>query len=155
MSEYVIEVVPKTRFPDPGGIATEKDAGDLGVRIPGSIHVGFLYRIGGSIRVDALETIASTLLSDPVTQQYSVRHGKAADTGTSGNRRVEVWYHSCVTDTVGETVKIGIADLGIKGVTQVSTGTSYIFNKNISEKTLRFLAQKLLANSIIQYCKYF
>jgi phosphoribosylformylglycinamidine (FGAM) synthase PurS component len=149
---YLVEVMQKRTLPDPLGKAAVHNAADLHIAGIGPIRVGRIYHIEGSISDADIDAIASQLLNDPVTQEYTVRKYGNRSALSGYKRRIEVWYHACVTDSVGETVKIGIADLGIEGITRVSTGTSYNFSVALADDMLARLAQKVLANRLIQTC---
>ena len=66
---------------------------------------------------------------------------------------VEVWYKPGVTDAVGQSVKKGIEDLGIKSVKSVSSGQVYLIEGNSTEIEIESICEKLLANSVIQNYK--
>lgn len=155
MTDYLVEVVLKKNIDDPLGKAVVKDAVDSGFGSIGNVRVGQLYLLSGDLAIGTVERIARDLLTDPVTQVYRVVAYPPADAGVLHGRRIDVWYHSCVTDTVGETVKIGIADLHVKEITRVSTGTSYIFSDSLADDALVSLAQGLLANGLIQKCTFY
>ncbi len=151
MKDFIVEVKHKQTFSDPLGIAAEKDAKEAGFKNLGTMRVGQLYKIAGLLNAGNIQAVAQKLLTDPVTQEFHIHEADMPASASKNMRRIEVWFHPCVTDTVGETVKIGINDLGIKNVSSVSTGTSYIFKKDIPKKTRERLARNVLANSMIQH----
>jgi len=66
---------------------------------------------------------------------------------------VEVWYKPGVTDAVGDSVKKGVSDLGISGVTSVKTGQVYIIEGKLDKKQVDKICSGLLANGIVQFYK--
>ncbi|MEK6646126.1 MAG: phosphoribosylformylglycinamidine synthase subunit PurS [Candidatus Firestonebacteria bacterium] len=63
---------------------------------------------------------------------------------------VEVWYKSGVTDAVGDSVKKGISDLGIKGIEEVRAGQKYSIQGKADRKTIERICKELLANGVVQ-----
>ncbi len=63
---------------------------------------------------------------------------------------VEVWPKKGVTDTVAESTRKGIWDMGIKGVKKVRTGKKYLLFGPLSSKEIETICQRLLANKVIQ-----
>ena len=67
---------------------------------------------------------------------------------------IEVSYKSGVTDAVGDSVRKGINDLGIKKILKVSTVQKYIIEGILTEKEIERICKDLLANSVIQTYKF-
>lgn len=67
---------------------------------------------------------------------------------------VEVSYKQGVTDAVGDSVKKGINDLGIKKVYKVSTVQKYIIDGDLTSKEVERICKDLLANPVIQTYKF-
>jgi phosphoribosylformylglycinamidine synthase len=55
-----------------------------------------------------------------------------------------------VTDTVAGSVMKAVKDLGIDRELKVKTGQKYVFEGDINLKTVRRIADKLLANPMVQ-----
>lgn len=154
MKKYHVEVLQKQSLPDPRGQAVAKDAEELGCKSIGPVRVGRVYLIEGTLSNDEIFLIAAKLLTDPVSEEYTITEADSPFKKHENCKRMEVWFHACVTDTVGETVAIGIADLGITDVARVATGTSYIFNAAVPDNDITFLVQNLLANGLINTCRF-
>ncbi|MFH1380184.1 MAG: phosphoribosylformylglycinamidine synthase subunit PurS [bacterium] len=155
MKKYIVEILQKKILPDPIGKAVVKDAHDAGIEGLGAVRVGRLYRIEGRVSNDNIVAIASKLLADPITEDFKIQEVDSPFKKSEHVRRIEVWFHASVTDTVGETVKIGISDLGIQDVSRVATGKSYIFAAKITDEQLKNLAHNVLANTMINKCVFY
>lgn len=66
---------------------------------------------------------------------------------------VEVFYKAGVTDAVGDSVRKGIEDIGIKGVNSVRTAQKYIINGKLDKKDIENICENLLANPVVQTYK--
>lgn len=67
---------------------------------------------------------------------------------------VEVAYKPGVTDAVGDSVKKGINDLGIKKISKIATVQKYIIEGDLNFKEIERICRDLLANSVIQTYKF-
>jgi len=142
-----IEVWYRKGVFDPGSRGLCNDILDLGIKGITAVETGSIFLIKGKISPANLKKVAQELLVDPVTQEFY--SGKRAL--PKGTISVEVWFKEGVTDTVGETARKGIADLGITGEFAVSTARRYLlYGKNISESKAADIANRLLANEVIQ-----
>ena len=145
-----IEVWYRKGIFDPGSRGLCSDILDLGIKGVTSVEIGSIFLIKGKISPANLKKVAQELLVDPVIQEFY--SGKRAL--PKGAVSVEVWFKEGVTDTVGETARKGMADLGITGEFAVSTARRYLlYGKNISEKKAAAIAGRLLANEVIQTYK--
>ena len=150
MDNHRIEVWYRKGIFDPGSQGLCSDILDLGIKGVTRAEIGSIFLIKGNISPANLQKVAQELLSDPVTQDFY--SGKRAL--PKGAVSVEVWFKEGVTDTVGETARKGIADLGITGEFAVSTAKRYLlYGKSISEKKTEAVANRLLANEVIQTYK--
>jgi phosphoribosylformylglycinamidine synthase len=150
MDNHRIEVWYRTGVFDPGSKGLCGDILDLGIKGIAAVETGSIFLIKGKISPANLKKVARELLADPVTQEFYA--GKRSL--PKGAASVEVWFKDGVTDTVGETARKGIADLGITGEFAVSTARRYLlYGKNISEKKAAAIAGRLLANEVIQTYK--
>ena len=150
MDNHRIEVWYRKGVFDPGSRGLCNDICDLGIKGVTKAEIGSIFLIKGKISPAGLKKVAQELLVDPVTQDFY--SGKRAL--PRGAVSVEVWFKEGVTDTVGETARKGIADLGIPGEFAVSTARRYLlYGKNISEKKVAAIANRLLANEVIQTYK--
>ena len=150
MNNHRIEVWYRKGVFDPGSRGLCNDILDLGIKGVTRAEIGSIFLIKGNISPASLTKVARELLADPVTQEfYSEKRALP-----KGAVSVEVWFKEGVTDTVGETARKGIADLGITGEFAVFTARRYLlYGKNISEKKAADIAGRLLANEVIQTYK--
>jgi len=150
MDNHRIEVWYRKGVFDPGSQGLCSDILDLGIKGITAVEIGSIFLIKGKISPADLKKVAQELLVDPVTQEFY--SGKRALPKKSVS--VEVWFKKGVTDTVGETARKGIADLGVTGEFAISTARRYLlYGKNISKKKITAIARRLLANEVIQTYK--
>lgn len=145
-----VEVCDRNGTSDSG---VKKDIEDLGIKGVESAEVVQVYIIEGDIARSEMNRISGELLADPVTQSYAFKLGPMADKKArkKGHAFVEVTYNAGVMDPVEESVKKGIADLGIGNVESVKTAKKYIIGGKISAGELRTVSGKLLFNKVIQH----
>ncbi len=149
--DFSIEVGYLDEVKDALGDAVIKDIEDLGIKNVESIKTELLYRIEGDLDEKQVDIICRDLLSDPVIQWYRVNDKNDSRKKPDGSSfSADVFYKKGVTDAVGESVKIGIRDLGIEGPRSVKTGFRYRITGGISSKDVENICQSLLANSVIQ-----
>ena len=150
MNNHRIEVWYRKGVFDPGSRGLCSDILDLDIKGITAVEIGSIFLIKGKISAAGLARIARELLSDPITQEFY--SGKRAL--PQGAVSVEVWFKEGVTDTVGETARKGIADLGIAGEFAVSTARRYLlYGKNVSPKKAEDITSRLLFNEVIQTYK--
>ena len=150
MNNHRIEVWYRKGVFDPGSQGLCSDILDLDIKGVTKAEIGSIFLINGTISPAALKKVAQELLADPVTQEFCF--GKRALPKKAVS--VEVWFKEGVTDTVGETTRKGIADLGITGEFAVSTAKRYLlYGKSISRKKTEAVANRLLSNEVIQTYK--
>lgn len=131
----------------------KKDIADLGILNVESVEIAQVYIIEGDISQAQIRKVATSLLTDPVTQEFTIRDSPLIDKKTTGGGQflVEVAYNHGVMDPVEESAKKGILDLGIKTVKSVKTAKKYIIKGTISESDLNTICEKLLYNRVIQH----
>ena len=151
--KWKIEVSYKPDMPDALGQGISEDIMDLGIAGVNSVRTAQLYWIEGELQTQEVERICSELLADPVTQDYVYNSSESA-AGASPSQTdtwiVEVRFKPGVTDAVGDSVIKGINDLGISGVQAAQTGKKYWLYGNFVSSALETIAQRLLANEVIQ-----
>ena len=147
MNNHRIEVWYRKGVFDPGSRGLCNDILDLGIKGITAVETGSIFLIKGKISPAGLKKVAQELLVDSVTQEFYSGKRVLPKRAVS----VEVWFKEGVTDTVGETAQKGMADLGITGEFSVSTAKRYLlYGKNISESKAADIANRLLANEVIQ-----
>ncbi len=148
---YEIKIKTKDGFVDPQGVHTCSDISSVGIKDITSVKYFAVYRITGSIDGKQAEIIGKELLSDKITEDYSVKEYEDLKDKKLEKNSIEVWFKHGVTDTVSESVVKAIKDLGIKEELTVKTGKKYLLTgKNIDENKLKKIATGLLANTLIQ-----
>lgn len=146
-----VEVMSAPGHPDPMAVALKRDAAGLGVGLSSarSAHVYLIEPDARSpISREQMEVVCRQLLADPVTEVSHV----GARAASPGERIVEVHPLPGVMDPVAESVQAAIVDvLGLAHLPQVATGWRYdLAGPALTEKCVRTLGEKLLANPVIQ-----
>ena len=148
---FEIEIKTKKGFVDPQGLHTVSDIAGIGIKDILSVDYVAVYRISGDITNKQSEIIAKELLSDKITEDFSIKQYNSLEDKKLEKNSIEVWYKHGVTDTVSESVVKAIKDLGIKEELTVKTGKKYCLKgKNIDGSKLKKIATGLLANTLIQ-----
>lgn len=155
--KWKIEICGKSDAPDIVGGGILEDIADLGIAGVTSVRTVQIYWIEGNIDSQAVERICSNLLADPVTQHYI--YGEIKDDLPSQGVRsalftntwaIEIRFKSGVTDAVADSVLKGIRDANIMGVQAAQTGEKYWIQGSLDRAQLEIIAQRLLANEVIQ-----
>lgn len=149
----LIEVGPRERGKDPASLDALHEAQALGVEGLSGAEVSRLYELTGEIGAQTAELAARELLSDPVTESFTVTSpGRQPfnDPRLPEGVVVDVWYKPQVTDPAVETVEKGLRDLGMKPM-KVRCGMRARFFGDFEPALFRTLAGKFLANPAIQY----
>lgn len=149
MADYKILVKHKDEFFDAEAEGIRKDISDFGIKGISSVEVAHLYNISGDISRKEVGKICRELLSDPLTQSVYINNGSQKN----NTGRIEVNYKDGVTDAVADTVKIGIADMGVKKKLSIRTGKKYFLKGNLSKKEMKGIAEKILSNAVVQEYK--
>ncbi len=157
---YKIEISHKQHIKDIKAEGIKKDIFDLGIKGIKEVESILLYGLDGDFTAKEITGICKNLLIDEITQNFKIfplekttnqKNTFPASKKKNNQWLVEVWFKKGVTDTVGETVKKGIRDLGLKNeVNRVKTGCKYILNGNLSKTNLERITTSLLANKVVQ-----
>ena len=67
---------------------------------------------------------------------------------------VEIGYKKDATDPVGYLTKKEIEDLGISGVEEIKTISSYVIDGRVTEKDIKKICEELLTDNQIQHYGY-
>jgi len=117
-----------------------------------SVKTADVYSVEGiSLSPAEKQKLAKFLFSDSVVQNYSIDNEPFSS--RDGNWLLEVSFKPGVTDNVGMTSLIGMADvLGRKlpEGTAVRTSRQYCVKGKLSEKDAEKICSGLLANAVIQ-----
>lgn len=131
---------------DSRGEGVRKDALDFGIQGITNVRVHEVYFFEGDISEEDINRIARELLTDFVTQEYSIDAMFPED-----GRIIEVTYNYGVMDPVEGSIYKALRDLGITTVRAAKTAKRYIIFGDLSESETELITDKLLANKIIQH----
>ncbi|MBI4982487.1 MAG: phosphoribosylformylglycinamidine synthase subunit PurS, partial [Candidatus Omnitrophica bacterium] len=149
---YKIEVKDKPGIFDAVGDGIKKDISDFGIDSVLSVHFAQVYLLEGNVSELELKIICEELLTDKISQDYSViDFSQAAHHIVHNEFIVEVAQNPGVMDPVEDSALKGIRDLGINGITSVKTSKKYLIKGKLSEAQLKTISEKLLYNKLIQH----
>lgn len=146
-----IEVILKREFRDAVAEGLKKRlAADFSISGISDILIADVYTFEDAISQQELEKIATELLSDPVSQIYSI--GKPAFSGYS--YAIEISFKAGVKDSVGETAREGACDaIGRALEGGVYTSRLYMFEGDFPQAEAKRVAEEVLCNPLIQEWK--
>lgn len=152
-----IEVFTKNNFKDSKGQHILSDINLIGVNGVKRVKYCSLYIVEGDLLPREVKMISSSLLSDGVTEEYTVTKCYAKDSCSKtvdiSEAMIEVLYKKGVTDTVSSSVIKAVRDLGINKEMEIRTGSRYYVSGNLSKSGLESISKNLLANTLIQEYK--
>ena len=146
MKLWKIEVFYKPEVPDTIGNGILEDISDLGIIGVDAVKTATVYWIEGNLDSQSILRIATELLSDPITQDYTYDNVSIH----SQDWTIEVQFKPGVTDAVGDSTVKGINDIGITGVTSVRTGNKYWLSGELDPDVIETISKQLLMNDVIQ-----
>ena len=141
-----IEVALKPGRPDGAGDAVVADARHLGVSGIESCRTVRVFILEADWGASEARRAASELLADPVVDAFTV---DAPVLDESGARVVEVQRRPGVMDPAAASIAKGLGLLKLPAKS-VRTARKFVFRGAAGEKELRQLAEKLLANTVIE-----
>jgi phosphoribosylformylglycinamidine (FGAM) synthase PurS component len=144
---YLVEVSLKSDFTDAEGAAAQWLLNGAGLAAH-AVRVGRLYDLRGSLNLGHVHVAVRELLCDCVTQEFRICHGAGTAPHNGCLWRVEVWLKPTVTDTVGESVREALRDLGIPDIA-VRCGVSYHIAGKCGRNQLDRAVGRSLANPIV------
>ena len=139
---------------DPQAAGLLADAHALGLLALTQLECFTLYFLEGSLGAQQRERLAAELLSDPVAQTSAWRSAAGDGVALSkakGAHVIETALRPGVTDPVAEQIVHSAQVLGVDGVTRAATGQRFVLRGPLTEADLHRLAQRLLANPVIQH----
>ncbi|MCP4362311.1 MAG: phosphoribosylformylglycinamidine synthase subunit PurL [Chloroflexi bacterium] len=142
-SIYRIHVTPRQS----NGRSHIQAAHQLGITGLKACHASQLYFLYGRLTLINIQQIATNLLVDPVTEQWVVGDGLAAD----GQTAIEVTLHPGVTDPPAENLVRAARQMGIDGLEQAATGQHFRLSGDLSDVDLHRLANEVFANPVVQH----
>ncbi len=141
-----IEIALKRGAPDPAGEAVVAEAKHLGVSGIESCRTVRVYVLEADWDREAAERAARELLADPVVDVFRADWPVLDE---SGAQVLEVVRRPGVMDPVAASVVKGLSLLGL-APKSISTARKYVFRGSASMRDLGVLADKLLANAVIE-----
>ncbi len=148
---FRVEVSVKSGFPDPRGVALQRDIRDLGIVTADQVRVSDIYLLEGKLSQKEVNIICRELLADPIVEDYSIGEAPLVAAKAQNTHAIEVAYNPGVMDPVEESVGKGILDLGITTVESVKTAKRYYLCGELSASDIELICNKLLVNSVIQH----
>jgi len=131
----------------------ERDIHDLGFTSVTHVSVIQVFTIAGGINAAQITKIASQLLSDNITQEYSVclLEEHVFLPSREKSHVVEIAYNPGVMDPVEESTRKGIRDFGITSETSVHTSKQFHLLGELTDSELNLIVEKVLSNKLIQH----
>ncbi len=145
---YRIDVWTKTHGAadlDSAGEAVRKQIAELGKSV-GPIKTCRIFFLDTDAAPADVQRIAGELLADPVVDRAELVHIAPAEPGKS---RIEIHLKPGVMDPVAESTEMAIRDMGLP-IREVRTGRAYIIDGVVPRQDLQFIANRILANSVIE-----
>ena len=125
---------------------------DLNISVE-SVRTADVYSVEGiALSPDEQKRVAQFLFSDSVVQDSSI--DKEPFSSADGNWLLEIGFKPGVTDNVGLTSLIGLADIlgrSPPAETQVHTLRQYCIRGSLSKAQAEKICSDLLANPVIQH----
>lgn len=143
-----IEVSYKKEFTDPLGNNIKSEIETFGIHGVTNVRVSQVYIIFGNAVKNSLETIASHLLTDTITQCYQISDS-GFQTADIKPHIVEISRKAGVMEPIEQSVIKALRDISIS-VDSVKTSCKYVIDGNVSLETIRIIADKILANAKIE-----
>lgn len=142
-------VVRARLAPHPHNAALLADAHALGLTRLTHIECQDLYFIEGELTPTQHRQLAD-LLSDPVAQTSDWRSVASGGVVSFNGHVIETALRPGVTDPVAEQIVRAAREIGVASVQSAATGQRFLLQGPLSAEDLHTLAQRLLANPIIQ-----
>ncbi len=143
LAVHRIEVRRRAGQPDPTAAAVLRQARAAGVEVvPAEVHAARVYLLEASLTSAQVETLASSLFADPVTETYEI-----GATGPQADCLIEVHPLPGVMDPAAEAIETAIrVAFGFEA--DVQTGMRYDF-AGLSAADAHRLAERILANTVV------
>ena len=150
---YEITIKTKKGFSNSHNVSLLNDIKAMGISGVETVDYFPVYRIITDIDDSKITIIARELLTDKITEDFSISKYETLDNKEIEKNSVEVWLKHGVTDTVSESVVKAIKDLGIEENVVVKTGHKYCFSGDVTVEKLNKIAKGSLSNTLIQEYK--
>jgi len=148
-----VEVREKSDVFDALGESVHKSILDLRLDHVQKVHVIQVYIFEGDLGQREVEKIAAELLTDNVSQEYSITEGQypVFDHSNSKHLTIEIAFNPGVMDPVEASTLKGVRDLGVQGVKAVHTAKQYHLYGPVTSQERQLIVDKVLANKLIQH----
>ncbi|MBU2044759.1 MAG: phosphoribosylformylglycinamidine synthase subunit PurL [Candidatus Omnitrophica bacterium] len=120
---------------------------DLGIAKPANIKTAKVYLIEADFDLDKVKQIASCLLIDPVTEDYSLIQGIFKS--QPKENQILITYNPGVCDSVGLSLEKAARELSLE-VKNARTASFFEF-EGLSRKDIEYLAPRMLYNPLIEH----
>ncbi|MEM7029943.1 MAG: phosphoribosylformylglycinamidine synthase subunit PurL [Chloroflexota bacterium] len=151
---YCVEVRTKDTLPDVRGESLLKQVAALGINTVSAISVADLYFIKGDVAIVMIEQLVQELLYDPVVETVIwFAQSEIPNVDNVPNTwLIETTFLPGVTDSVAESLRQGAEMMGLHQIHQAATGQRFTLtgNDQLTEATVRRIADQLLINDVIQ-----
>ncbi len=148
-ASWRIEILPRDAALDSHGHDVLQAVRELGTTNVASVASARLFLLDGELDRDAVQRIATELLTDPVTERFELTGQDEAIPPPTEGAAVEVHLKPGVMDPVAASTRQAIRDLGL-AVEEVRTGRRYVFAPAPKDEQLRTIATSALANDCIE-----
>ena len=147
MSEFIVEVFPRGK--DFDGMDIASDIKEIGIKGVSRVSTSRLYVMsipGSGIDDAAKERIASEILTDPVSEEFSITRRKADGVD------ITVSFKPGVLDLEGRRVVEALDITGNPGISEARAMRRYIikFEQPPDAGVCDYLSSSLLYNKVIQ-----
>lgn len=153
-SEAIFGVVVRLSLPggvDPAGRQIVAAAEELGISGVRTCQVQRLYFFKGTLTPAHVETLARSVLADPVVETFTCHTPSVPFTPSHPHEHViDVVLLPGVTDPVAESLLRAARVLGFEGVRQAATGRRYVLEGEVEASTLEELAVRVCCNPLIE-----
>ncbi|MCB9831418.1 MAG: phosphoribosylformylglycinamidine synthase subunit PurL [Planctomycetes bacterium] len=140
------EIRAKEGHRDPFAHEIEKELPWLGLEKAAPVRLSRLYLLGGDFDRATAQRLGSSLLADPVIQEFDLK--SLAEAEGQADDVVTVCRKAGVTDPVEESIRRGAARLGIELV-EVRTGLRFRFLGAVDREEITRIGTRLLANAVV------
>jgi len=148
-----ITISPKRPELDAHGSAILHDIHELGLTHVTKVASGQLFLMQGDMTPETLEHIAADLLSDPITQTFTISNANNTvdSAGQEFNACAEVHLKGGVMDPVADSTRTALKDMGVETHNlELSTARIYKLAGVASIQELETIARQLLYNDCIE-----
>lgn len=145
MQVFRIEITPRHRANNDRIVQSAHQLNITGIT---ACYAARLFFVAGDVSLDEAVGLASALLADPVTENYTIGvTAKPADL-----HLVETTFYPGVTDPAAESLMRSADFVGVDGMTRCATGMRYEIAGDLTHDELTRLANEILSNPVIQRC---